>query len=33
MAVGATPAETAALIKSESEKFSKVIKEAGIKIK
>jgi tripartite-type tricarboxylate transporter receptor subunit TctC len=33
VAVGATPAETAALIKSESEKFSKVIKEAGIKIK
>jgi tripartite-type tricarboxylate transporter receptor subunit TctC len=31
-AVGATPAETAALIKSESEKFRRVITEAGIKI-
>jgi tripartite-type tricarboxylate transporter receptor subunit TctC len=32
VAVGASPAETAALIKSESEKFRKVIREAGIKI-
>jgi tripartite-type tricarboxylate transporter receptor subunit TctC len=32
MAVGATPAETAALIKAESEKFRRVIAEAGIKI-
>ena len=31
-AVGATPAETAALIRSESEKFRRVITEAGIKI-
>ena len=31
-AVGATPAETATLIKSESEKFRRVIAEAGIKI-
>jgi tripartite-type tricarboxylate transporter receptor subunit TctC len=31
-AVGATPAETAALIKSESEKFRQVIAAAGIKI-
>jgi len=31
-AVGATPAETAALIRSESEKFRRVIAEAGIKI-
>ncbi len=32
VAVGASPAETATLIKSESEKFRKVIREAGIKI-
>ena len=31
-AVGATPAETAALIQAESEKFRRVIAEAGIKI-
>src|SRR5262249_28756467 len=31
-AVGATPTETAVLIKSESEKFRRVIAEAGIKI-
>jgi tripartite-type tricarboxylate transporter receptor subunit TctC len=31
-AVGATPAETAALIKAESEKFRQVIVQAGIKI-
>src|SRR5262249_41946406 len=31
-AVGSTPAETAALMKSEAEKFRKIVVEAGIKV-